>query len=430
MTPPGWTPILDGEPRERALGAIRDITLALVDPEAFPGPYVDDPGIATLLSYVVQADLPELTDLTDRAGEGAAAWLDRAVGRLADGVRGPGLWGGIAGVGFAVAHLAGGEEAEEALGVIDEALAEVLAVEPWRGDYDLISGLAGLGVYAIERGSTPLATRVLEQLEALAAPDPELGGLAWYTPPELLPAWQREICPDGYYNLGLAHGIPGVVGVMGHYVRAGIEPARARRLLDGGVAWLRAAAPPPADPEATARFPSWRGRGAGAEPSRLAWCYGDPGVALPLLLAARATGDAALDAEAVALGRMMAARPFTSSGVLDTGLCHGAAGVAHTQLRLAHATHEPAISVAAARWIDRTLAMRRDDGVAGFPTRRMDDGVESWEAEPGLLTGAAGVGLALLAACSDVEPAWDRMLLVDVPPLGAAPVVPPTIDPR
>ena len=37
--------------------------------------------------------------------------------------------------------------------------------------------------------------------------------------------------------------------------------------------------------------------------------------------------------------------------------------------------------------------------------------------EPGFLTGAAGIALALLAAVSDVEPAWDRVLLVSIPPI-------------
>jgi class I lanthipeptide synthase len=40
----------------------------------------------------------------------------------------------------------------------------------------------------------------------------------------------------------------------------------------------------------------------------------------------------------------------------------------------------------------------------------------AWRGTPGLLTGAAGVGLALLAAATPVEPSWDRMLLVALPP--------------
>jgi hypothetical protein len=36
-----------------------------------------------------------------------------------------------------------------------------------------------------------------------------------------------------------------------------------------------------------------------------------------------------------------------------------------------------------------------------------------------LLTGAAGIGLALLAATTTVEPTWDRILLLDLPATGS-----------
>jgi hypothetical protein len=39
-----------------------------------------------------------------------------------------------------------------------------------------------------------------------------------------------------------------------------------------------------------------------------------------------------------------------------------------------------------------------------------------WQDDPGFLTGAAGVGLALLAATTPVEPAWDRLLLTAIAP--------------
>jgi hypothetical protein len=54
-----------------------------------------------------------------------------------------------------------------------------------------------------------------------------------------------------------------------------------------------------------------------------------------------------------------------------------------------------------------------DVGVAGFPAwESSTDGEGAWRAEPGILTGAAGVGLALLAAATPIAPAWDRMLLL------------------
>jgi hypothetical protein len=57
--------------------------------------------------------------------------------------------------------------------------------------------------------------------------------------------------------------------------------------------------------------------------------------------------------------------------------------------------------------------MRRPEGIAGFAIR--SDGPESWLPSATLLDGAIGVALALLAAIQPVEPAWDRLLLCDVP---------------
>jgi len=39
-----------------------------------------------------------------------------------------------------------------------------------------------------------------------------------------------------------------------------------------------------------------------------------------------------------------------------------------------------------------------------------------WPATTQLLEGSAGIGLALLAAATPVEPAWDRMMLASVAP--------------
>src|SRR4029079_16935527 len=105
-----------------------------------------------------------------------------------------------------------GEEDEDPIQEIDEALLAPLARSPWLGEYDLIGGLAGLGVYALERLPRPAARTLLERVvDRLAELSEEMEeGAAWFTPPERLPEWQREIHTKGYYNLGVAHGLPGV----------------------------------------------------------------------------------------------------------------------------------------------------------------------------------------------------------------------------
>jgi hypothetical protein len=64
--------------------------------------------------------------------------------------------------------------------------------------------------------------------------------------------------------------------------------------------------------------------------------------------------------------------------------------------------------------------------VAGFLAwAKTDASPGSWQAAPGFLTGAAGVALALLAATSAVEPAWDRALLASCAPVSSPISTPP-----
>jgi hypothetical protein len=59
------------------------------------------------------------------------------------------------------------------------------------------------------------------------------------------------------------------------------------------------------------------------------------------------------------------------------------------------------------------IAGRSREGVAGYSAYLpLEDGAPQWQADPGILTGAAGIALALLAATTPIEPAWDRMMLV------------------
>jgi hypothetical protein len=145
-------------------------------------------------------------------------------------------------------------------------------------------------------------------------------------------------------------------------------------------------------------------------------------VAAALLGAARCVLQPAWERQAIAIARRAAAWPREDSGVVDAGLCHGAAGLGHLFNRMFQATGEPELGAAARSWFERTLEMRRPGcGVGGYEAWLAGgDGELSWAADTGLLTGAAGIALALESATAAVEPAWDRMLLVAIPPAAGA----------
>jgi len=145
-------------------------------------------------------------------------------------------------------------------------------------------------------------------------------------------------------------------------------------------------------------------------------------VAAALLAAARVLEQPDLEQEAIELALSAAARPPSESLIADAGICHGAAGLGQLYNRFFQMTGHPALGAAARDFFAQTIEFRRlETGVAGYaPAPR--PGLES-EAETSvvdqndssLITGAAGIGLALLSAISPVAPAWDRIFLMDLP---------------
>ncbi|HEY6051248.1 MAG TPA: lanthionine synthetase C family protein [Thermoanaerobaculia bacterium] len=415
----GWRPLLTGALAARARAAIDDVardcrTLRKTarrrrDPTLAGG----TAGLAVFYAYLDRA-LPG-----GRFSKSALAFLEDAQSAVASFRMTPWLYSGFAGVAWATAHVEAmllPPDERRSTAEIDEAIRGLVGRPGWRGDYDLVSGLVGLGVYALERMPDPAAaaslTEIVDRLAELAVNTRD--GTTWHTPPELLPAWQRREAPEGYFNVGLAHGVPGIVAVLAAAGAAGVRSGRIRRLLPGAVRWLlsrRLAS------ENENHFPAWVVPGTPSCACRSAWCYGSPGVAAALFAAARLTGEREWEAEALDIARAAADRDPDRAGVTDAGLCHGAAGLGHIFNRFYQATGDAAIRRAARYWFDRALAMREPgEGPGGFfaLTGREDGGFDR-DPSPSLLSGAPGIALALLAATTSIEPAWDRMLLVSAP---------------
>jgi hypothetical protein len=421
-----WHPLLEGPLADRASRALREIAGALPGTPSRQAALPASLGSGLAGQALFYAYLA-LSTADESAADHAADLLERATEELANSPMPPTLYAGFPGVAWTMEHLQGrlfengdGEEAEEdPVLEIDQALLGPLERSPWLGEYDLIGGLAGLGVYALERLPRPTAAalleRVVERLAELAEEGEE--GVTWFTPPERLPEWQREIYTRGHYNLGVAHGLPGVLPILAGACAAGVAVERARPLLDGAVRWLLARR---LEPGSGSCFGGSYVPSEPPAPTRLAWCYGDPGIAVTLLAAAHAVGEPEWERQALDIALAAATREESTSHVQDAGLCHGAAGLAHLFNRMYQTTGEERLAQAARYWFERTLDFQvPGEAVAGFRAWELDPaGQPAWRPDGGFLEGAAGVGLALLGATSGVEPAWDRVLLASLPPIG------------
>lgn len=389
---------------------------------------------------LLQLDATDLVDIPDgMAGRALVnAYLGRSLGRsdLVDRSRCDlersieiiettptcaGLHSGFTGVAWVISHLGPTLPAFECstlLEGIDETLIEYLEGYGDQGGYDLISGLVGFGIYGLERLPDPGGARILElcisQLVRRGVSRPS--GVAWHTPPHHLPGPQRMLAPAGYFNLGMAHGLPGVLYVLARARKRGFLDDRGMTSLEGAVSWLLARR---GNGGKSLAYPSWMESelDTSPRPGRLAWCYGDLGISSALLEAGTACHRDDWMAESLKLAQDCASAGFRNSQVVDHGLCHGAAGVAHTLLRLGRSLEDPVVLQGAEAWISRLLSMRCNVGIEGYASWEVipaegDGDKESYgfRACPGFLNGAGGVALVLAAAATDISPDWDRCL--------------------
>ncbi|HET9625683.1 MAG TPA: lanthionine synthetase LanC family protein [Kofleriaceae bacterium] len=393
MSEPVWKPLRVGAAAEEAQRVANEIAS-----------WVDALPASKRTGFEGDASAALLLAQCDRAT--AVQRLEAALVTTLTGPTTISLFAGITGLSWLLPHLADGEGVARALERYDAALLRHLDVPRWEDRTDLLGGLAGVAVMVAERRdprALQIAERVLFHLETSAIMSDT--GAHWRTPARFVPEAQQHLYPDGRIELGVGHGVAGVVGALAQFVAAGIEPVRSRRLLEAGVAWLADMIGGDASRfEMTWPLDVPRLR-------RIGWCSGHTGVAHVLLRASRALGAAPLEATAVELLRKLA-HPTASDGTLDAGFCHGAAGMAHVYNAAYQLTGAADLHRAAVFWLDELLRLRNAAQPPGYRYFGMHAEAPQWSEDVTLLGGAVGTGLVLLAACDQREPEWQRLFLI------------------
>lgn len=397
-----WEPLLDGARRDRALEVVDAIARDLQRHVDLPATPWHLASMALLFAYRAASGHGGTSDVKT-----AGALLDRACDGVNDSPGEPTLYDGFAGVAWVTEHVAAllhPNEAHDWNESVDEALAELLS--DWKRTFDLISGLVGIGVYALERGprGAPCVEQVVAGLRRSARP--QRVGYAWYALPEWLSPTAHDLSPGGHYDLGVAHGTAGVVSLLARArAETGVEVGD---LLEGAVAWTIAHS-----------SGGWARKWISESPSPVVhsvWCYGNLGVAAALLVAARAAERDEWERSALELAHSgERAKP---EAIALPGVCHGTAGIAHVYQRLYVETGDPRCADAAREWLDATIEMRKPDGIGGYEIL-VASGERAGTPDTGFLTGSVGLALALLAASTAYDPLWDRLLLI-APPKGNA----------
>jgi len=353
----------------------------------------------------------------DRVGH---RFLGTAVAGLTDDAP-LGLFGGLSGVAAAAGQLGGAQRYRRLRAQLDDRLLPALRPAAERIDstdgalpaaaYDVISGLAGCAAGLLARPADPGVRAALVEVAGVLVRLLDGDGLPRLaTPPEHVLAEQRAEAPDGWTDCGVAHGVPGLVATLALLAldrRVGPAVTELPGLLPAlrrGAAWVVGQA---VTVDGRTEWPRVVLPGAGAgRPAPPGWCYGTPGVARALWLAGRALDEPGH--QRLAVDAMLAA---CRSDALprSPALCHGLAGLLTITRLFWLDTGEPAFGRAAGRVLTELLDRYDPDLPLGY---RDVEPAGSLVDNPGLLSGAAGIVLALLAATRPDVPAWARLFLL------------------
>ena len=289
----------------------------------------------------------------------------------------------------------------------DKLVAARLGVDNWRDEIELVFGLSGVAAYLSRRqkktDQTQLFTTLVEHFESLAINKPDLG-VTWSQPANSVYRFDKSNLDKEEVNLGLAHGVPGVICALIPALKIKTLTERVSQLLTWGCDWLLIQK---CNEKEVGSYFSYSC--CTKEKSRLAWCYGDLTIALTLARVGNAIGNSYYLEQAKLISEHASKRDISSSGVVDAGVCHGSVGLALIFKLLYQELSEDYLNEASLIWLDYSLGLYQSEGVSGMNKFNLKE--EKYEEALGLLEGYSGIGLALLSFLGQ-EPDWTDCLML------------------
>ena len=319
---------------------------------------------------------------------------------------------GISGVAWAFLHLYNqgllhdeGLDAEGIIEGLDEGLFEISMLLLKNGDFDYLHGGLSACLYFLER--TPSAQlvsyieQIVAQLSEVAVRFPN-GDITW----KFLNFNQYTLADAPTYNLGLSHGTASIVAVLSLLHERGYAPELCKQLIEGNLQWMWRVR----NKTSNSIFPNTVTDEPQDQESRLAWCYGDLGIANTFWLAGEKLQNQEWKDIAKQTILHTATRHDENMRINDAAFCHGAIGAAYIFRKFAKRLENPLLEETADFWVQKALTYT-------LPAHEKDVflsyGGEGTGYEPNLsiLDGEASIGMVLLSELG-ASTVWDRFLLL------------------
>ncbi len=334
----------------------------------------------------------------------------------------------LAGFGWVIQHLVNlkifslDDHNELLLDSIDGLITKSIEADGLNNNYDLVFGLIGKGIYFIERiiGGKNLQKQMRTVTDAILKNSlSDKHGIYWVdknNPNSFHGLSEKSI------NLGLAHGLPGIISFLCMVSRFGEWDERDSMVLEKSVTYLLRQ-------ETQERLSSFPNTTALDHTSRLGWCYGDLGVALSLFRASEVLGSDQIKKAAIRIALNSSKRNIDSSDVhhckefdvYDTSFCHGLAGVTHFYSKFYKITGNQVFDDAFKYWLSKLLEQieKQQHILSTCDTVDLIKLIEndpnfSWIDDNTIIGGASGAGLVLMEIINEAQSGWDRIFLTSI----------------
>lgn len=324
--------------------------------------------------------------------------------------------GGTAGLAWLVNHFMqkGWIKKDEAvLEQFDDYLETIGRHYFTQGSYDYLHGGIGIALYWLERETcTEYLREALQLLEKHVIRNEY--GTSWLNQRAF---YLKSTIPDYQeVNFSLSHGLVSIIHFLTMLHAKDIEPNKCQEMIMDTVKFIKNY---PSEKNAISEFPGRitvdsDGNYNIGSPTRLAWCYGDLGMAVVFLQAGLQLEDTALIDYAKTLGlKTINRKSFEDTMLYDAGICHGIFGVALLYKKLFKYSACQEFEQAANYWLIEGIQHLKTNPIETYKSKHAD----TWVEDMGLLTGSAGIGMSILdmlhpEITQTDGTNWDRILLL------------------
>ncbi|KIA95637.1 MULTISPECIES: lanthionine synthetase LanC family protein [unclassified Flavobacterium] len=312
-----------------------------------------------------------------------------------------GLLEGFDGIGWVIHYLKKCNiiESEELIDDLDSYLIQSIRLNITNNNYDLLYGSIGKIQYLInsdrckELFVVELVNGIVEKLYETKV---EINGLIYW----------HELDSEKV-NLGLAHGLPSILLFLLRLKELGYQNPLIIKMINGILRSFK---------KFKNKVPNMSSYGV-CYPiskklnshSRLAWCYGDLGIAYALMYTSKVLKSKKVEEESKEMINLILNRGISDSGLVhfndysffDTGFCHGISGISYFLYKFNELLPSQSIEDSLVYWemellknIDTQLSINTP---IYYPKFRQDLDKTYTIDKENLLNGICGVGLVLLS---------------------------------